>query len=165
MHIKLSFCRCSLLSNSFNHTFQVFVGRLVACLPTKTYQPHGWLALACLPSTNQLMKLGSWNWKILAVLEASASLTLKQLGNFFQNVFIFRFFFLKNIIFLYETGPIQWIFSQHYGYWWPCTFTLALVATVRNAHPCISGCLWVNPTCVAEPYILVIILTTWLLVP
>ena len=104
MHIKLSFCRCSLLSNSFNHTFQVFVGRLVACLPTKTYQPHGWLALACLPSTNQLMKLGSWNWKILAVLEASASLTLKQLGNFFQNVFIFRFFFLKNIIFLYGTG-------------------------------------------------------------
>ena len=22
-------------------------------------------------------------------------------------------------IFLYETGPIEWMFSQHCGYWWP----------------------------------------------
>ena len=33
------------------------------------------------------------------------------------------------MIFLYETGPVQWIFSQHYGYWWPGT-------SAPGHHPC-----------------------------
>ena len=44
------------------------------------------------------------------------------------------------MIFLYETGPIQWLFSQHCEYWCPG----ALVATVLSMHPCVSCCLWVN---------------------
>ena len=33
----------------------------------------------------------------------------------------FHFFMLFTLcaIVLYETGPIQWMFSQHCGYWWP----------------------------------------------
>ena len=44
---------------------------------------------------------------------------------------------------LYETGPIQWMFSQHCGYWWPGALA---VATVLTTHPCVSRCLKVK-TC------------------
>ena len=42
-------------------------------------------------------------------------------------------------IFLYKTGPIQWMFSQHCGCWWP-----GALATVLTTHPCVSRCLRVN---------------------
>ena len=47
-------------------------------------------------------------------------LTLKWLGHFFFKIwFHFLMLFILCAIFLYETGPIQWMFSQHCGYWWP----------------------------------------------
>ena len=42
------------------------------------------------------------------------------------------------IMFLYKTAPLQWIFSQQSGYWWPS------VATVLNTRSWVSRCLWVN---------------------
>ena len=56
--------------------------------------------------------------------------------------------FALNIIFLYETGPIQWIYtSEHCGCWWPDLWinTRVSVATVLSTHPCVSSCLWVKP--------------------
>ena len=47
-------------------------------------------------------------------------LTLKHLGTSLQN----RILFSITVIFLYETGLVQWIFSQQYGYWWPGIFAL-----------------------------------------
>ena len=47
-------------------------------------------------------------------------LTLKWRGNFFFKMwFHFLMLFTLCAIVLYETGPIQWMFSQHCGYWWP----------------------------------------------
>ena len=48
-------------------------------------------------------------------------LTLKWLGRFFfQNVISFSdAVHLMCNFFLYKTGAIQWMFSQHCGYWWP----------------------------------------------
>ena len=46
------------------------------------------------------------------------ALTLKQKGNFFQNVFFFLMLFTRHVIFRDETGPMQWKFHQHGGYWW-----------------------------------------------
>ena len=45
-------------------------------------------------------------------------LTLKLLGIFF-NVVRFFILFPRTVIFMCKTGPIQLIFSQHCGYWWP----------------------------------------------
>ena len=43
-------------------------------------------------------------------------LTLKQLGIFLQNVIMFSSWQYAYVIFMYETGPMQWIFSQHCEY-------------------------------------------------
>ena len=43
----------------------------------------------------------------------------KRLGYFLKNVVLFRNVVPYCVIFLYETDPIQWMFSQHCGYWWP----------------------------------------------
>ena len=46
--------------------------------------------------------------------------TLIWLGLFFfKTWFNFLILFTLCVIVLYETGPIQWMFSQHCGYWWP----------------------------------------------
>ena len=37
---------------------------------------------------------------------------------FFQMLFYSLMMFTINVIPLYETGPTQWIFNQHCGYWW-----------------------------------------------
>ena len=39
--------------------------------------------------------------------------TRRETSKFWDDIFD------KNVIFCYETGPIQWIFNQHYGYKWP----------------------------------------------
>ena len=39
---------------------------------------------------------------------------------------IFLIWFHINVIFPYETGLMQWIFSQHCGYWWTCTLAPGL---------------------------------------
>ena len=49
-------------------------------------------------------------------------------------------FTLCAIFFIYETGPIQWMFNQRCEYWWPG----ASVATVLTTHPCVSQCLRVK---------------------
>ena len=54
-----------------------------------------------------------------------------------------------SVTFLYETGPIQWMFNQHCGCWWPGalapgTRASVLVVTVLTALPCVSQCLGVN---------------------
>ena len=41
----------------------------------------------------------------------------------FQNVICSAAFFNIRVIFLYDTGPIQWICSEHYGYWWSGVFS------------------------------------------
>ena len=46
-------------------------------------------------------------------------LAFKWLGHFFQNVIHFLMLLTLCAIVLYETGPIQWLFSQDCGYWWP----------------------------------------------
>ena len=38
---------------------------------------------------------------------------------FFKMWFHFLMLFTLCAMILYETGPIQWLFSQHCGYWWP----------------------------------------------
>ena len=35
-------------------------------------------------------------------------------------------------IFLYETGPIQWMFSQHCGYWWPGALAPDIITILSN---------------------------------
>ena len=45
--------------------------------------------------------------------------TLKHLAIFFKNVIISSGMIHYTVIFLHETGPIQCIFSQYSGYWWP----------------------------------------------
>ena len=48
----------------------------------------------------------------------------------------------SHIIFWNENGPMQWIFYQHCGYWWPGAFsTRSSVATLLRTHPCVSSCL------------------------
>ena len=42
---------------------------------------------------------------------------------YFQNVICSAAFLNIRVIFLYETGPIQWICSEHYGYWWSGVFS------------------------------------------
>ena len=53
--------------------------------------------------------------RVIAVI-----LTLKRLGHFF---FKMQFYFLmlsnKSVIFSYENAPINWLFNQYWGYWWP----------------------------------------------
>ena len=44
-----------------------------------------------------------------------------------------------SVVFLYETGPIQWMFNQHWGYWWP-----GALAAVLTTHSCVSRCLRVK---------------------
>ena len=53
--------------------------------------------------------------------KSRTSLTPKRLGHFFKNLILFRNVVHHKwiIIFLYEIGLIQWMFSQHCGYWWP----------------------------------------------
>ena len=46
-------------------------------------------------------------------------LTLKWLGLFFKSYSYFLILYTISAIFLYETGPIQWMFNQHCGCWWP----------------------------------------------
>ena len=41
---------------------------------------------------------------------------------FFVVSFHFLILFHLTVIFLYGTGRMQWIFSQHRGYWWPGSF-------------------------------------------
>ena len=56
-----------------------------------------------------------WCWGSL-----TTQLTLKWLGHFFFKMwFHFLMLFTLCAIVLYETGPIQCMFSQHCGYWWP----------------------------------------------
>ena len=56
----------------------------------------------------------------LKAISSSATLTIKWLGHFFLKMwFHFLMLFTLCAIFLNETGPIQWMFSQHCGYWWP----------------------------------------------
>ena len=43
---------------------------------------------------------------------------LKQLGNSKHKKFHFMSISI-NVICLYQSDPIQWIFGQHYRYWWP----------------------------------------------
>ena len=44
----------------------------------------------------------------------------KTTGSFFSKCdFIFLMLFTLCAIVLYKTGPIQWMFSQHCGDWWP----------------------------------------------
>ena len=73
---------------------------------------------------------------------------VKWLGHFFFKMW-FHFLMLFNLcaIFLYETGPIEWMFSQHCGYWWLGALAPGhwSVATVLTTHPCVSRCLRVNP--------------------
>ena len=60
----------------------------------------------------------------------------KQLGPFlFQIQFHFLMLFIMNMIFLSETGPIQWVFVQHCGYWWPG----ALAPVCTHAFPTVYG--------------------------
>ena len=42
---------------------------------------------------------------------------------FFKMQWYFLIVFPITVMFIYEIGPIQWIFSQHCGYWWPDTLT------------------------------------------
>ena len=83
---------------------------------------HWWhhkLSLWQPPAPPVAKELASWllldfnihHWKLL---------TLKWLGHFFSKCdFIFWCCLPYVQYFLYETGPIQWMFSQHCGYWWP----------------------------------------------
>ena len=63
----------------------------------------------------------------------------------FKILFYFLMLFMISTIFLYETGPIKRMFSQHCRYWlaW-CFSTRASVATVLTMYPCASRCLRVN---------------------
>ena len=56
------------------------------------------------------------NW-----LQYPAAINLWQLSIFFKMYYHFLIMSFITVIFLYETGSIQWIYSQHYGYWWPGT--------------------------------------------
>ena len=47
-------------------------------------------------------------------------------------------------IFLCETGPIQWMFNQHCGCWWPGALA------VLTMQPCVSWCLGVNENCMSS---------------
>ena len=86
--------------------------------------------LGIIPRTKFLQKFNfTWSMQKIAIYIIASNeifmpmyqLTLKWLGHFFSKCdFIFwccspyvQYFFL------YETGPIQWMFSQHCGYWWP----------------------------------------------
>ena len=44
--------------------------------------------------------------------------TPKQLGHFYKNVILISMFAVNAYNFD-ENGPLQLIFSQHCGYWWP----------------------------------------------
>ena len=68
----------------------------------------------------------------MAIFFISIILTLKW--------FHFLMLFTLCAIFLYETGPIQRMFSQHCGYWWPGALGPGQVATVLTMHPCVSQC-------------------------
>ena len=71
-------------------------------------------------------------------------LSASNVGLVFKMWFHFLRLFTLCAIFLYETGPIEWMFSQHCGYWWPSSIR-ASVATVLTTHPCVSRCLRINP--------------------
>ena len=57
---------------------------------------------------------------------------------FFKMDFYFLILFPAAVIFLYITGPIHMIFTQH------CT--RPSVSRKLSMHPCVSCCLWVNRT-------------------
>ena len=76
------------------------------------------------PSSAEIMQVVGMPWGTSIVtawhLAALSGLTLKRLGHFFQNVILFsNVVHYKWNFFLYETGPIQWVFNQHCGCWWP----------------------------------------------
>ena len=54
--------------------------------------------------------------KIIILIDINPYMT----GSLFSKMwFHFLVLFTLCITFLYETGPIRWMFSQHCGYWWP----------------------------------------------
>ena len=61
------------------------------------------------------------------------TITLKQWVFFFKMLSLFHFLisFPTTLIFLHKSGLIQWIFSEHCGYWWLGALS----------HPCDSSCL------------------------
>ena len=74
----------------------------------------------------------------IATVWSVVVLTMKQPGTSFQNAFLFLKLFPIHVVFLFETGPIQWIFNQHCGYSWPITLALGL----RQLQCCIMFCIF-----------------------
>ena len=62
---------------------------------------------------------------------------------FFQNIILFCNVVPCNVVFLCETCRIQWIFTQHCGYWWPGALAPGhqYLQCWICTHHC---CLWVN---------------------
>ena len=79
------------------------------------------------------------SWPVTAKNSCTAILGIglinpKQLGNFYKCDFM-----------LYETGPMQWIFSQHCGYWWPGALATGhQLLQCWVTHPCVSSSLWIQ---------------------
>ena len=62
-------------------------------------------------------------------------LTLKQLGYVFRNIISFSNIVPSKCNISVWTAPIQWMFNQHSGYWWPGFSPRASVAIVMGTHP------------------------------
>ena len=62
-------------------------------------------------------------------------LTLKQLGYVFLNIISFSNIVPSKCNISIWTAPIQWMFNQHSGYWWPGFSPRASVAIVMGTHP------------------------------
>ena len=96
----------------------------MGCLPT-------WLCVGLLwgprsPGLLQGLRLPTHQgWQGSARIDTWSNWTLKQVKTsgsgyfFFKMEFYFLILFPINVISLYKTGPIQWIYGQHSGYWWP----------------------------------------------
>ena len=86
-----------------------------------------------------------WQTSIqLDTYQIQCDLTLKQQSHYFQSLFYFLMLFTINVIFLHGISPIQWIFSQHCGYWWPGALTnnnstSAATLLCTHAFPAVYG--------------------------
>ena len=78
-----------------------------------------------------------WMYRVKLILTNRHVLTLKWLGHFFQNVISFSDAVPTFCaIFLYDTGRIQWMFSQHCGYWHSCQ---PLTDEIRDTYDNFQG--------------------------
>ena len=56
---------------------------------------------------------------LMTYICVTRSQCVKELGHFFLMILLYFHILTINVIFWYETGPIQRLSIQHYGYWWP----------------------------------------------